>query len=445
MRAYMYSYPHKSTYGELNLNLFDYFKGSPSEPLTLYVHLPFCNSRCGYCNLFSVTGQNNIIDDYLDAIQKQIEQYSERINLKYVNNIVIGGGSPLVLSDKQLERLFKILPNVGDAEKTPICIEASPLDTTPEKVTILKEFNVQRVSLGVQSFLDIELRLLKREHMSDSVYKALELLFVQYNFPIVNIDLIYGLPLQIEKSVLHSLEKAISYNPTEIYLYPLYVRKGTKLEGMQTTSPVHLWNAGFKYLKDANYLAKSMRRFVRHEEQNRQNNEVKNSVGQFLARSNKTCGFEKTIALGCGGRSYLENLHFCSPYSTDEKECLKTIHKFIQTKDFSKITHGILLNTDELKRRYIISNLLHVNGLSLAAYLQLFGTDVVRDFPILNMLVTGYYARLSSDGYIKLTHAGLASSDEIGPMFISPDMAEKMSLDPNRLSKIIKKASKGLL
>ncbi|MCL2399522.1 MAG: STM4012 family radical SAM protein [Defluviitaleaceae bacterium] len=403
----MYSYPHKSTYGDINVNLFDYLH--PMDSLDIYVHLPFCKWRCGYCNLFLVTRQDELIDSYLDAIERQILQFN--LSPNKINSITIGGGTPLVLSANQLERLLKMLPGVSYA---PICIEASPLDTTSEKLAVLKAFKVQRVSLGVQSFLDEELKTLKRAHPTESVHKALDLLC---DFPVINIDLIYGIPDQTEKSLLYSLEQAVYHAPKEIFIYPLYTRKGTALEDMQESEEgqkQRMWYTCFDFLTNKGYTAHSMRFFSRQ------------------SPNTASCGFEKTIALGCGGRSYLEKLHFCYPYSVNEVESLTTIMQFIDTKDYSLITHGILLNDDELKRRYIIKNLLRTTGIDIEEYRQVFGTDLFSEFPKFDKLLSDEMISLkhchSQRKVISLTPAGLAAADEIGPLFISPKLAPLMCL-----------------
>jgi len=344
-----------------------------------------------------VTGQEGLIDEYLQAIERQIPQIN--LHSRQIESIVIGGGTPLLLSAAQLERLFRMLPGIDSA---PICIETSPNETSPEKIAVLKSFNVQRVSLGVQSFVDSELKALIRHHSADSAHKALELL---RDFPILNVDLIYGIPGQTINTLLDSLMAAMVYEPEEVFLYPLYIRKGTGLEGCipQSTFDDVVKNAQ-AYLHEQGYTALSMRRYAK---------------SQGFASS---CGFEKTIALGCGGRSYLGNLHFCSPYSVYESECLKAIEAFISTENHLHITHGIFLNDDELKRRYIIKNLLHSVGLSLAGYKKAFGTNAIDEFPILNQI------KLQRSGdTIHLEH-GFRASDEIGPLFISPDIARRMRL-----------------
>jgi len=405
----MYSYPHKTAYGKLdNLSLFDYF--NPADSLDIYVHLPFCKSKCGYCNLFSVTGWiESDIDRYLDTIETQICQI--KLTSAKIRNIIIGGGTPMALSAKQLDRLFRMLPSVESAS---ICIETSPNETVANKLDILKSFRVNRVSIGIQSFIDDELAILSRTHFSDSAHKALTLIR-NYCFPVVNMDLIYGIPGQTEKSLETSLDLALSYAADEIFLYPLYIRAGTRLSGVDPNPKAHeMYGFGRDFLINRGYIQISMRRFV---------------IGQSLStpynpQGTSNCGFERVLALGCGGRSYLGDLHFCWPYSVGESQCSRIVRDYINSTDHTRISHGIILTMDEHKRRYVIKNILHTQGLSQSSYREAFSSSALDDFMLFYDLQEQGYATLTEER-IRLTQLGLSFSDAIGPLFISPDVLKR--------------------
>lgn len=128
---YMYSYPHKTAYRSLHgINFIDYFPKREEEMLSLYFHIPFCESKCGYCNLFSVTGQKeDFISSYLDAIERQAIQYLENINKNFYpffHSLTLGGGTPLLLSEEQLERLFSIAYQFPLIKNLPVVVETSP-------------------------------------------------------------------------------------------------------------------------------------------------------------------------------------------------------------------------------------------------------------------------------------------------------------------------------
>lgn len=402
-KAYMYSYPHKTAYSALSVDFADY-RGLLDNLGNLYFHVPFCAGKCGYCNLFSVTGLDaDYMDAYVSACETQLRQYG----VSSFNGVTIGGGDPLILSPRLLERLLALC---GDAE---ICIEMSPNETTYEKLSLLKQFNTSRISIGVQSFHEQELAALKRGHSAKTAKRALEL--IGRGFPCVNLDLIYGIPTQTLKSWEDSVKQALVFQPDEIFIYPLYIRNGTKLiESVVNDLAYDMYTLARDFLQASGYFQVSMRKFIKRE------------AMAEVAESPKNCGFENMLAIGCGGRSYLGDLHFCYPYALKKRECMDIINNFIKARDKTEITHGYVLNQDEMKRRFLIKNLLHYRGVHFAEYERAFNGSALREFPVLNALRDRGYAEIN-ESYVKLTPLGLSLSDYIGTMFISDDVKRKMS------------------
>ncbi len=418
---YMYSYPHKTAYRPLTgVNLEDYKERLAGRGHGLYLHIPFCQTKCGYCNLFSVTGQKKeAIDRYLDTVERQIRQYGRVLNQAGTefSDFTIGGGTPLLLTEGQLERAFAMVEGSLSLEPDrAIVIETAPNQTTEGKLKILKAQRVTRVSMGVQSFQEEELKTLRRSHSAAQARKALEMLKA-FDFPCVNLDFIYGIPGQTRESFLESLKEARAYEPEEIFLYPLYVKHGAGLlkdmrEGMvlDPERAADEYEAGADYLIQMGYHQDSMRRFVRRESENR----------EFL-----DCGSGTSLALGCGGRSYLGSLHFCTPYAITRTDCLKELEQFENTRDFTRITHGIFLSGEEQKRRYVIRHLLIRPGIPAKSYEQIFGTRLLGDFPILETWIQEGFL-FQNQGFLTLTSLGMKYSDSLGPRLISPAVRRRM-------------------
>jgi len=421
---YMYSYPHKTAYGPLKgIALKDYIPVLSGSGHGLYLHIPFCRTKCGYCNLFSVTGQESgAIDRYLDAVEAQSEQYGELLAPygTVFSDITIGGGTPLLLSEQQLERMFSIMKrHFKFSSDCGLIIETAPNQTEEGKLEALKRSGVTRVSIGIQSFSDEELRTLQRSHSAARAEKALELLKA-FQFPCVNVDLIYGIPGQTVKSLIQSLKKALFFEPDEIFLYPLYIKHGAGLErnlreGMVLKPELtfNLYKAASRFLKEEGFRQDSMRRFVRQEER----------------RGYLECGFGTSLALGCGGRSYLGKLHFCSPYAVTKEECLAWLKEFESTLDFSQVTNGILLSEEEQRRRYVIRHLLIHPGLALERYRGYFGSEVQADFPLLKLWLEKRYVKKlirGTEQYLDLTETGMGLSDYLGPQLISWQVRKRM-------------------
>lgn len=415
---YMYGYPHKTAYGSLRgVFLQDYAHLLSGSSCGLYLHIPFCQTKCGYCNLFSVAGQKREeIDGYLSAVEKQARQYREILSSfgTEFSQVSIGGGTPLILSENQIERMFSILENnFRYSQDRELAIETAPNQTEKGKLRLLKQAGTTRVSIGVQSFFDQELSRLGRRHCARKAREALELLQA-FDFSCVNVDLIYGIPGQTVESLLSSLKEALSFEPEEIFLYPLYIRRGAWLKlDMDPESAFQQYQEASAFLRGEGWRQDSMRRFVKMEE----------------SRIFSECGGGTSLALGCGGRSYLGNLHFCAPYRVAERECLEQLEKFEAVEDFSEITHGILLTEEEMKRRYLIRHLLIRPGLDIRRYRESFGREALTDFPLLQEWAEqGYVETVSkTEGdYLTLTKSGLGLSDYLGPQLISGDVREKM-------------------
>lgn len=420
---YMYSYPHKTAYRPLTgVFLRDFVHLLEGGGHGMYVHIPFCQAKCGYCNLFSVTGQSSYaVEKYLQAVERQCMQYAELLKPKKTvfSELVIGGGTPLYLSEQQLAQMFGMLRDYfAYSRDLDIVVETAPNQTSVGKLTLLKQAGVTRVSMGIQSFQDQELTALGRQHRVQTARKALHLL-KSMDFACVNVDFIYGIPGQTVQSLLASLTEALASEPDEIFLYPLYIKHGAGMENQgivpDSTQAYEQYRHASSYLRSAGYRQDSMRRFVR--------------AAQAVPRSYQECGFGTSLALGCGGRSYLGNLHFCTPYAITKETCLARLAEYEQTKDFTQITHGLLLSEQEMKRRYVIRHLFLMPGLMQERYEQAFGSRALQDFPLLQTWMDSGFVKLhKKDGgtFLALTEAGMGLSDALGPQLISPQILAAM-------------------
>lgn len=189
----------------------------------LYVHIPFCSSRCVYCGFYSTTGLG-LRDRYVDAVCKEIELRDDQ-----VSTIYLGGGTPSQLTIEQLKRIFKtayIYNKVeSDAEVT---IEVNPDDVNADFVKALRELPVNRISMGAQTFSDERLRFLRRRHNASQVSQAVDLLR-QAGFRNISIDLMYGFPEQTLDEWLADIDKALEFNVEHISTYCLMYEEGTPL------------------------------------------------------------------------------------------------------------------------------------------------------------------------------------------------------------------------
>jgi len=208
---------------------------------SLYVHVPFCVQKCDYCAFYShplVNSAAELIPVYLEGLE--LEMAKRRKDAPQgVSSLFIGGGTPTVLKDRELERLMATIqqhfPLNPEAERT---VEGNPGTITPTKLKILRRYGINRFSLGVQAFDDRLLNAVGRRHSAEQAREAIGHLRKE-GFNNLNLDLMFGLPAQDLSSWQSSLEEALSYSPEHLSLYGLMLEEGTPLYKlyMEQTGP----------------------------------------------------------------------------------------------------------------------------------------------------------------------------------------------------------------
>ena len=410
--SYMYSYPHKTAYRTLTppVSLSPYLERLDGREASLYFHIPFCAHKCGYCNLFSQQCCDaERISLYLHTMRRQAEQLSVAAQGLKFTSFAVGGGTPLILDEGQLEELFCLAELFGvHPSRVFTSVETSPEYTQKSVLRQLRARGVERLSMGVQSFNETELKKLKRRPGLGTVVGALENI-VEAGFPQFNLDLIYGIEGQTVESFMRSLNTALTYRPNELFIYPLYVRPGTRIDVRSTDDIGYaIYKSARELLVGQGFVQTSMRRFVRRE----------TTEPEF------SCGDEVMLSCGAGGRSYLGNLHYATPYAVRQQAIADEIDHYIRTTDFMTAANGFLLSTEEMQIRFIIKNLMYHRGVDLAEYEKRFGEKPDRNL----------FREFTDRGWIeetgrivRLTEEGMAYSDYIGQAFISPVVRKLMS------------------
>lgn len=418
--GYTYSYPHKTAYRPLASPraLNQAWRDEDRSSLFLYAHVPFCEMRCGFCNLFTQVGANtDRVDAYLEQLQGQARNVRDTLGDVTFSRVAFGGGTPTLLTPGQLERLFEATEALaGPYRHLPTGIETSPRTTTPERLEVLRRWGVDRVSIGVQSFFDAELKTMGRPSSEAQARDALELLR-RFDFPVLNIDLIYGASNQTVQSFLASLEHALSYAPQELYLYPLYVRALTGLGRRGTTAGdgrEALYDAARDRLLDAGYDQVSLRMFQRR--------------GREPTEAPRySCQDDGMVGIGCGARSYTQRLHYSDDWAVGSPSVRGIIDEWIarDPASFTQAHYGIELDSEEQKRRFVIQSVAVREGLSFPEYRARFGSDALSDVPQLGALVE--HELLQRHGEVLLpTARGLAWADAIGPWLYTEHVRSRM-------------------
>lgn len=228
----------------------------------LYIHIPFCKQKCNYCDFASFAGRENFIDDYLSALSKE----AACVQRKSFDTLYVGGGTPSLLTCAQLEKLCTLIEKIFSSVSsfTESTFEANPESLTKEKISLLHAAGFNRLSVGLQSFNDDELKMLGRVHTSSDFLRAWENLRA-CGVQNINVDLIAGLPGQTLEKFLHSLEKVILLSPEHISVYGLQIEEGTPffergivcdqllMRKMLEETRARLKNAGYHHYEISNF------------------------------------------------------------------------------------------------------------------------------------------------------------------------------------------------
>jgi oxygen-independent coproporphyrinogen-3 oxidase len=418
-QGYAYAYPHKTAYRpfEPPRSLAELWNSEDRSALVLYVHVPVCEMRCGFCNLLTTVGTDGDFESrYLAALERQADRVREALGDASFAAAAIGGGTPTFLSASALDRVLAILARFGaPPSQVAASVETSPRTADPQKLALLRAAGVRRISIGVQSFDEAETGALGRAQKASWVHTALDAIRTA-GFPVLNVDLMFGVGGQDEASFLRSIERALEWRPEELYLYPLYVRPLTGLgrRGDRANDRrMQLYRAGRARLTAAGYEQISMRFFRRTD---------------APPGPDTCCQEDGTVGLGCGARSYTRLVHYACDWAVSGTSVRAIVDSYLTATDaeFGVASYGVELSPDEQRRRYVIKTLLRREGLPLSRYRAWFATDAEDDFPELAALeLSGHVVRRGD--HLALTEGGFELSDAIGPLLYSPPVRQRMA------------------
>lgn len=372
-----------------------------NKPFSLYIHIPFCKQKCSYCDFVSFAKSSSTQSSYVDSLLRDLELWRSYLKEKKLSSIFIGGGTPSILEPKELHRLLSKLSTLNMADDCEFSIESNPESTTAEKLSIMKEYGVNRVSFGLQSTHSQELKLLRRVHDYSTFLRAYENA-INTGFSNINIDLMFALPMQTLEHHLSSLEKISLLSPTHIAVYSLIVEENTLMERWVKENKfplpseeeyVNMYRQSIHYLKGMGY----------------QHYEISNfSKPGYECRHNKAYwNRSEYLGLGISAASFLNNRRYTVP---------DDLNSYIKEAPW---TPEMLSNIDELSleesfEETIFLGLRLNKGLSLASLQQSFPKFITESFySTLHSLEKRNLVATKKDGIITLTQKGIEVSNQV--------------------------------
>lgn len=277
----------------------------------LYIHIPFCVSKCNYCDFNSYKMDKKTKDRYLEDLRIEMSLYKNEA--KEITSIFIGGGTPSILTSEEIEQLFKnIRANFNVKENAEITIECNPGTLTLEKLNTMKEVGINRLSIGLQATQNYHLKSIGRIHTYEEFEKNYKQA-LEVGFKNINIDLMYALPNQKPEEWKETIERIVNLKPSHISAYSLILEEGTKLYDMYENNEfkvtdedvdIEMYNYTINYLKSNGYIQYEISNY------SKEGHECNHNILYWKC--------EHYIGLGAGASGYILNTRYNNVNSLED-------------------------------------------------------------------------------------------------------------------------------
>ncbi len=299
-----------------------------NSDICVYIHIPFCKSKCLYCDFVSYINFPHI-EEYFEAVLKELEMYSHLLNSRGVKTVYFGGGTPNFVPERYIEKILKKLEKLSSVyEPVEITLEMNPDSVTIQKVLHYLEMGINRISLGVQAFDDTVLETVKRPHGTKEIDRSLSILMTY--FENVNIDFILGLPMETDKTIERDMRLLETYTPSHVSLYLLDVDEETPLR--------RLIDKGVLKLPSEEEIARRHTRFLKFLEKK---GYLRYEISNF-AREGKECIHnlsywrnEEYLGIGVSSGGHIGRLRYVNV--SDISEYMKMVNKGIVPYGYKRV------------------------------------------------------------------------------------------------------------
>ena len=369
-------YPPKFVYKDgliekaIIMNYWRKIFGNKNQPISVYINIPFCEKRCFFCKYYAeIKKSDSEIVHYLDCLEKELALYKINFKNTVLDNIYIGGGTPTLLNERLLEKLFKIIyKHFSLTKSSQILIEGTPESSNYKKLELLKNLGVNRFTIGVQSFDEEVLRKANRGHSVQDIYEAFNNA-LKANIKYVNLDILLELPGETEESYRKTLKGLLDLRPACISLMTLVVGKRvayplkemTRSFSARRQLKYKMLPAMISTLKDNGYqLAKGF------SDTTLVLSGKEAAVNRGLLNRYK---LNPVLGIGASAGSWVKPLKYSIPFT------LKDYLGFLDNNRLPPFK-GVLLTEDECIRRYLIHCFVLWGKISKKDFFNLFQKDI---------------------------------------------------------------------
>ncbi len=375
------------------------------QPAGLYIHVPFCEQKCGYCDFYSITTLE-LMDRYVEALLTEIRLRAPQFESMTFHTIFFGGGTPSLLSEKQLERIWEALHrHFRILETGEFTLEANPGTVTAAKLKMLKTLGINRISFGAQSFNEAELRFLGRIHDAATIRSSVALAR-QAGFTNINLDLMTAFPGITPASFQHSLEAAVALQPEHISCYTLIFEPGTvfykrmeagELHPLTEDEEVAYYQQAEQFLRAHGYEQYEISNFARGSHYRCQHNLIYWHHHPYLG-------------LGPSAHSFLPPRRWGN---------VRSVLQYVQQLQHETLPVAFeeTLTTEQLMAEFIFLHLRLKEGVPLNTFQQRFGEALPRRYASTIERLQQEGMVTIRDGHLQLTPRGWYVADAVASYF----------------------------
>ncbi|MGD9676796.1 MAG: radical SAM family heme chaperone HemW [Vulcanibacillus sp.] len=373
----------------------------------IYVHIPFCVKKCNYCDFNSYPLSNLPLKEYLEALKREMEMIVQTNPTEKIMTIFIGGGTPTILKAKEMEYLLYSLERFFPSRDKQIefTIEANPGTLDLEKLNVMKDFGVNRISLGVQAFQDNILSYIGRIHTVEDIYQSIETI-KKVGFENISIDLMFGLPGQSVRLFKESLIRFFELKIPHVSVYSLIIEEGTQFYSLNKKNELSLPSEEDEltmYLVTMNEMGKNNYRHYEISNFSKIGYESKHNINYW--RNNEYIG------LGSGAHGYIDSRRY---------ENIKGVNEYIKSlsKNILPRETEYIVSNKENKENMLMLGLRMLDGVKFSDYQELFNEDLRLEFKKQISKLDNLGLILIDNYCIKLSEKGLLYGNEVFAEFI---------------------------